>query len=107
MIHNNAHINITHMFKEEKARLPEEDTLTVVPGFIGAYPNSFLRINRAELLLFIDQVEALSSEADYSDLLGRFGIRRTSAAFGTTVTAYRKTAPVESGLFDYNRLDNR
>ncbi|RLJ19923.1 hypothetical protein DJ030_07810 [bacterium endosymbiont of Escarpia laminata] len=81
MIHNNAHINITHMFKEEKARLPEEDTLTVVPGFIGAYPNSFLRINRAELLLFIDQVEALSSEADYSDLLGRFGIRRTSDSF--------------------------
>ncbi len=111
LIHNNAHINITHMFKEEKARLPEEDTLTVVPGFIGAYPNSFLRIDHTELPLFVDQVEAISNEADYSDLLDRFGIRRTSGSFwdysDRLHTAYRKTAPVESGLFDYNRLDNR
>ena len=41
----------------------------------------------------------------------RFAIRRTDNRFWThsdsLIEGYRKTYPIEAGLFDYNRFENR
>ena len=109
--HNSAHSNISQMFKEEARRLPDEDTLTVVPGFLGAYPNAFYRLESSRLPWFVKMVENLRSEADYVALSSRFAIRRTDNRFwshsDSLIEDYRKTFPVEAGLFDYNRFENR
>ena len=80
-------------------------------GFIGAYPNAFFVATAAELPGFVSGVRGLASEADYQKLLGRYGIRRTDERFwahsDALMTAYRRWAPREAGLFDYNRLENR
>ena len=47
LLHNNAHSNISQLFKEEARRLPDEDTLTVLDGLVGAYPNAFYRMTAA------------------------------------------------------------
>ena len=111
LLRNSAHSNISQMFKEDARRLPEEDTLTVVPGFLGAYPNAFYRVPAARLPWFIKMVGGLQSEADYAVLNSRFGIRRTDDRFWAHSDAligdYRKTYPIEAGLFDYNRFENR
>jgi hypothetical protein len=111
LIRNTGHSNVTHLIRESATLLPDENTLTVVPGFIGAYPNTLYVVPRASLREFIDGVRALASEPDYRALADRFAIRRTHPAFWThsdaLQEAYVRMAPGEAGLFDYNRLENR
>ena len=91
--------------------LPDENTLTVVPGFIGAYPNAIYHATPAELPALANAIERLASEADYRALADRFVIRRTNPEFWTAsdalIEAYARWAPLEAGLFDYSRLENR
>ena len=111
LVRNNAHLNITSLLGEKKFRVPEEDTMSVIPGFLGAYPNAFLVVNEADLERFVDRVSAMRNEDDYALLLDNYGVRRTSPDFwqqgDAFHAAYEIDAPVEYGLFDYNRLENR
>ena len=111
LVHNNEHLNITSMFGERKDRIPAEDTLSAIPGFIGSYPNVFYVVAEAELTAFVDAISALQSEEDYSRLVDTYGIRRTNSEFwassDTFHLAYRRQYPLESGVLDYNRLENR
>ena len=111
LIRNTGHSNVTHLIRESAALLPDENTLTVVPGFIGAYPNTLYVVPRAGLREFIEGVRTLASEPDYRALADRFAIRRTHPAFwvhsDALQAAYQRAVPGEAGLFDYNRLENR
>ena len=111
LLSNSAHSNVAELLGDSKRRLPDEDDLTLVNGFIGAYPNAFFMVNAADLPGFVDGVQRLASEADYRKLLTRFGIRRTDERFwahsDALHLAYRRWAPREAGLFDYNRFENR
>jgi hypothetical protein len=111
LVRNTGHSNVTHLADESKELLPDEDTLTVVPGFIGAYPNSLYVMPRTALPDFTAAVRGLSSEADYRALADRFAIRRTNPGFwtysDTLQDAYVRLAPGEAALFDYNRIENR
>jgi hypothetical protein len=111
LVRNNAHLNITSLFGEKKFRIPEEDTMSVIPGFLGAYPNAFLVVNETDLGRFVDTVSAMRTEADYTELLDTYGVRRTNPNFWRQSdafhAAYQKDAPIEYGLFDYSRLENR
>lgn len=111
IVHNRAHSNITSLLDEESTLLPEEDTLVVTNGLVGDYPNVILRVDEKNLSNFVDQVGRLTSEQDYQDLLGRFGVRRTSADFWQVSDEIRRlnTArePISGGILDYNRLQNR
>ena len=111
LVRNNAHLNITSLFGEKKFRAPEEDTMSVIPGFLGSYPNAFLVVNEADLDRFVVMLTTMRVEDDYALLLDNFGVRRTSPDFwrqgDAFHTAFEIDAPVEYGLFDYNRLENR
>jgi hypothetical protein len=111
LIHNNGMSNVSHLFFEDERHLPKEDSLTVVQGFLGAYPNAFYHVAQAELDGFVSAVEDLSSEEDYQALLSRFGIKRNDPDFWKHSDAiqatYQSESPIEAGLFDYNRLENR
>ncbi|MCU0670581.1 MAG: fatty acid cis/trans isomerase, partial [Myxococcota bacterium] len=111
LLRDTAHLNVSHVFLEKGELVPAENALTVVPGFIGAYPNAIYRVTRAELPALTAAIGALGSEADYRALADRYAIRRTNPAFWAAsdalIDAYAKRAPVEAGLFDYNRLENR
>lgn len=111
ILRNDGHTNIASPFGERDRRVPEEDTLTVVNGFIGAHPNAFYVVPRARLSEWVTQVAALRSEADYAALQLGFGVRRTDADFWATndrlVEIYRDEWPVEAGILDLNRYENR
>jgi hypothetical protein len=111
LLRNTAHSNVTHLMKEKAELLPAENTLTVVPGFIGAYPNAIYRATPAQLPDFARAIQGLASEADYRTLASRFAIRRTHpdfwAASDAMMQAYAQWSPLEAGLLDYNRLENR
>ncbi len=111
LIRDTGHSNVTHLIRESAALLPEENALTVVPGFIGAYPNVLYVVPRTALPEFVAAVRSLATEPDYRALADRFAIRRTHPGFwaysDALHDAYGRVAPGEAGLFDYNRLENR
>ncbi len=111
LMHNSAHTNISHLFEEEERRVPAEDTLSVLDGFAGAYPNAFYVVAAEELNSFVDAVASLDAEKDYAALMERWGVRRTDPGFwrhsDRLHAAYRQTAPLEAGVLDYNRYENR
>lgn len=111
LLRNSAHSNIAQMFSEENRRLPGEDTLTLVSGFLGAYPNAFYRMDVGQMPAFVQAIRNLNSEADYAALALRYAIRRTDSRFwshsDTLHKSYHQTYPVEAALFDYNRFENR
>lgn len=111
LLRNTAHLNVTHLLSEHRAVVPAEYTLDVLDGFVGAYPNAIFRLRRAELPAFTAQLAALKGEKDYTTLMSRFGVRRSSPAFWPLSDAlhadYRAREPITAGLLDYNRLENR
>jgi len=111
LLRNTGHRNVTHLADEHKVLLPDEDTLTVVPGFVGAYPNALYVMPRTALAEFTRAVRSMSSEDDYRALADRFAIRRTNPAFWRYSDAlqndHARLTQEQEGLFDYNRLENR
>ncbi len=111
LLRNTGHANVAHVAREKAALRPDENTLTVVPGFIGAYPNAIYHVDADTLPQFRAALAGMASEADYRQLADRFAVRRTDPAFWTTSdalhAAYVGWAPLEAGLFDYNRFENR
>jgi hypothetical protein len=111
LIHNNGMSNVSHLFFEQQRRLPEEDNLTVVRGFLGAYPNALYHVEESKLQDFVSAVESLTSEEDYQALVSQYGVRRTDPDFwkhsDAIRIAYHNESPIEAGLLDYNRLENR
>src|SRR4051812_397579 len=111
LIANRAHANVAELFDETERRLPDEDSLLVANGFIPAYPNAFFVVDASRLPRFVDAVSRLASEADYAALAAAYGVRRTDERFwahsDALHIAWRRSAPREAGLFDYNRFENR
>jgi hypothetical protein len=112
IIHHNAHYNISSLLNEDGQRAYDEDTATIVPGFIGDYPAAIWYLNNdQEELDFADQLALMQIEADYQALKAKFGIRRTHPAFWQYSDILHNVAKeyrgVEFGMFDYNRLENR
>ncbi len=111
LIHNRGFLNVTSLFGDAESRVPDEDDLTLVHGFIGAYPNAFWDVRSTDLSDLLKQVRTLDSESNYRKLMDDYGVRRTSDQFWAFSDRlhqeYRIMAQVEAGLFDFNRLENR
>ncbi|MEP3348926.1 MAG: fatty acid cis/trans isomerase [Marinomonas sp.] len=111
VIHNKAHANISSLLNEEATRLPEEDGVTLVKGVLGDYPNVLMQVEEAELLVWGKQLSQLKNKSDYIELLNRFGIRRTNPNFwfvsDSIANLNKQDRPRESGILDYNRLENQ
>ena len=111
IIHNSAFLNNTQLFREEQRRLPVEDYLTVVKGFIGSYPNMFFQMPEDQLADFVTAIEEVQTEADYASLVDIYGVRRTAPWFWKLSDSfhhyYQQLVPIEAGVFDLNRYENR
>jgi len=111
IIHNDSYSNNAQVFKEAERRIPSEDYLTVVTGFIGSYPNVFFQLHEKDLGNFVKAIIALRSEQDYAELVSRYGVRRNAPWFWQLSDKfhayYKKHYPIEAGLFDFNRYENR
>lgn len=111
LVRNRAHSNVAHLFGEQHRYMPEEQTLSVVEGVVGTYPNAFYDIEEAQLSDFAEDVAALDSEQAYYQLLTQYGVRRTDQHFwhfsDAIHEAYINNEPIEAGFLDYNRIENR
>lgn len=108
---NRAHLNITSLFREQRNRLPNEDSITVAWGVIGDYPNTFLSVTESDLPKLVEAIHTLQSEQDYQQLLDRYGVRRTHPEFWAFSDRLHQLQasqqPERAGILDYNRFENR
>lgn len=111
MIHNNSHTNISSLFNEESNRNYENDDLTLVRGVVGSYPAAFLELDEAEIPQLVSMLQTIETEEDYVALLDNFAVRRSSSDFWPFSDRvhqwYQQNQPIEFGLLDYNRFENR
>jgi Fatty acid cis/trans isomerase (CTI) len=109
ILRDSAHTNVMTLFHEAERRVKNEDSLVVVPGFLGAYPNALFDVPRKNVGDFALAVSKLDSPEAYRALRTQFGVLRQSDQFwkhsDQIQEDHRLLAPVESGLFDYNHLE--
>jgi len=114
IIRNKAYLDVSSMFSDEKDRDTrdiENDTLTVVEGIEGSYPNFFFVVEPRELEDFTSRLMAVVTRDDYERLVGVYGVRRTSDTFWETADwfqdYYAQHEPLLYGILDLNRYANR
>jgi len=110
LVHNVAHKNVAFMFGEDERLLPEDDTLTVVRGHIGSYPNFFFEAKAEEIDAFAEALLAVANAADLEGFAARFGVRRSDPRFWETAdwlhADRRRRDPQAAGLYDLARYEN-
>jgi hypothetical protein len=108
---NRELMNVSFMMLESARSLPDDDNLTVLRGFTGSYPSYFLSVKATDLPAFVSSMTALRSEDDVTALTDRYGVHRTDPAFWSYSDwfnqEYRNIQPVQAGIFDLNRYENR
>ncbi len=111
LILNKGYTNISSMFENEDRRDQSQDTLTVVKGLTGSYPNFFFIIDIKDVDAFVRRIEAVKDRDDYERLVGLYGMRRTNTAFWATSDWFHawlaKNEPLRAGILDLNRYRNR
>jgi hypothetical protein len=111
LLHNNAHTNISSLFDEQSNRDPKNDDLTLVRGVIGSYPAAYLSLTEDQIPQLVKMLKNIQSEEDYVKLLDSFAIRRSDDGFWPFSDRvhrwYQQNQPIEFGLLDYNRFENR
>ncbi|OEF27531.1 fatty acid cis/trans isomerase [Vibrio rumoiensis] len=111
LIHNNSHRNISSLFDEESNRDPENDDLTFVKGIIGSYPSAFIRLKEKDIKDFYQMFSHIKEDGDYIAILDKYGVRRSDQNFWKFSDKlhqwYENDQPIEAGLLDYNRFENR
>ncbi|QIA63546.1 9-hexadecenoic acid cis-trans isomerase [Vibrio astriarenae] len=111
ILHNNAHTNISSLFAEEKNRDYAKDSLTIVKGVIGSYPQAFLQLEEKEVIKLVMMLQGIEEEQDYIQILDRYAVRRSNPEFWSHSDVvhrwYQQDQPIEFGLLDYNRFENR
>ncbi len=111
IVRNNSYLNTTSLTAGKKTRVMPEDTIDIIPGFVGAYPDFFIEVGYKEIHAFVKQYKEIDSYEKYHVLVDKYGIRRSNPGFWQISDWFYKKHqhdnPVYAGLFDLNRYKNR
>ena len=109
VIRNKALSNISFMFGEERRRIVDDDTLTLVKGYVGSYPNAFCRVHIEQIEDFVENFLKIKDQLSYYNFARKYATRRTSQNFWAEsdwhYEKFLKDEPVEAGLFDMYRFN--
>jgi hypothetical protein len=108
--HDVAHTNVAFMFGEDERLVPKDDTVAIARGVAGSYPNFMFDVPPAEMDAFVTALLALKGPADLPAVVDRWGVRRTSPRFWSTIDVVQAEVaaqdPTEASLFDLDRYKN-
>jgi len=111
LVHNRAHTNVAAMFREDDRFVPADDSLTLIDGYTGSYPNFAFEVPVAQIAAFADALAAVEDDDGFTKLVDRWGLRRSSARFWPSFDWFnddlRERTPVEAGILDLDRYENR
>ena len=107
---NKAYSNIAFIIADSYRREPENDDLTIVPGFIGSYPNFFFSVEKDKLRDFIEHLKNADTDAGREFFFRQYGIRRSNPEiweyYDWFNQRYKKDQGRFAGIFDMSRYQN-
>lgn len=110
LIRNRQLSHVGVLLGENHRRLPEQDTLSVLPGFVGSYPNQFFTITSDQMEAFITQLKQAKTGALIAAFRNTFGVSRKHPQFWTAYDSFnqqhRDGKPENAGIFDLGRYQN-
>ena len=105
-----AFSNISTMLEQNSRREPQNDRITVYPGFIGSYPDFYFSVDKDRLGEFVDMIRFARTEIDIDHLYSKFGIRRTNPEIWLNADWFNEQHKIyrglKAGLLDMSRYDN-
>lgn len=111
LVRNKMLKNVSFLVAESLRRDEAEDLVTLVPGFLGSYPNFFFGVDEEELPHFVELLANARDDATIDAFYNVFGIRRSNPGVWEYSDwfnkKYKELAPVEAGWFDLSRYENR
>ena len=111
LIVNRWHDNVNAMFGESARLDPYKDTLDVLAGSYGSYPNVFMEVNENDLPDFFDMVVNYDDTPEYFAKISKYAISRSNQNFWKYFDWFQATFnaqdPLNAGLYDLNRYYKR
>ncbi len=107
LVVNRWHDNVNSLF-QEKARLDSsKDTIDIIDGSIGSYPNLFAVVDYKDLPDFFDLIANFDGSERYYKKIEKYFISRSHPKFWETFDWFQKdfedADPLNAGLYDLNR----
>lgn len=110
LLRHDAHKNVASLLNESKQRLPYQDTAGLYRGVIGSYPGLIFRVAERDKLHFVNAFSAATDTEKFTEVIARYGVRRSNPDFWQVSDKIHQLNeqenPIDSGLLDYNRLEN-
>ena len=114
VIKNKALSNNSFMLGEARRREPQHDTLSIIRGHVGSYPNAFAKVSVEGMGEFVDAWVKVKDEITYYLMARKYFARRTTPTFWDEYDwhcqAFLAAKPVEGGYFDlyrYSRIADK
>jgi hypothetical protein len=111
LVRNKMLKNVSFLVGESLSRDRENDTVTLVPGFSGSYPNFFFSVDEDQLPQFVEMLANARDDEATEQFNSTFGIRRSNPRIWEYSdwfnSEYKKQKPIQAGWFDMNRYQNR
>ncbi|WP_418179384.1 fatty acid cis/trans isomerase [Aliarcobacter lanthieri] len=107
MVINRWHDNVALMFDEESRLNPAKDDIDFVEGFVSSYPSIFVVLKQEDLKDFFDLIKNYDNKIEQKKEIKDYAINRANPDFWKHFdwfsNEFKKSNPLEYGLFDLNR----
>ncbi len=106
LVVNRWHDNVNSLFNGEQVD-PTKDTLDILKGSVGSYPNMFANVEYKDLRDFFDLLENFDGSDQYKLKLTKYFVGRDDENFWETFDWFQEDfnqkEPISAGLYDLNR----
>ncbi|MEA3369960.1 MAG: fatty acid cis/trans isomerase, partial [Campylobacterota bacterium] len=103
---NRWHDNVNSLFNGEQID-PQKDTLDILVGSIGSYPNMFVNVYEKDLPDFFDLLQNFDGSDEYVAKMSKYFIGRDDENFWEYFdwfqNNFNESDPLRAGLYDLNR----
>ncbi len=107
MVINRWHDNVALMFNEDSRLNPKKDRINFIEGFIGSYPNIFVKVKQKDLKEFFTIIYDYQDTKEEKEKILKYVINRAHPNFWEEYDWFTKKFEEQDklhfGLFDLNR----
>lgn len=107
LVRHREHLNIAWMFGESLRLDPENDSLSILPGVIGAYPHQIFMVEESKIAEFSADMKKLDYQKAYDQFQVKWGLSRRSPLFwehfDDIQAVFKKQNIREGGALDLSR----
>jgi len=107
LVVNRWHDNVNSLFGEESRLDSSKDSIDIIKGSIGSYPNLFAVVRHNDLADFFDLIANFDGSDIYLKKIEKYFISRSHPKFWETFDWFQRdferSQPLEAGLYDLNR----